>query len=81
MDNIAVFGVNYQYGKGDYKDYIPETTMKREDDFNQINVSIERELMSKLKVIAAFTYTDNDSNYASASYNKQTVTVGLQYNY
>jgi len=81
VDNIAVFGVNYQYGKGDYKDYIPETAMKREDDFNQINVSIERELMSKLKVIAAFTYTDNDSNYASASYNKQTVTVGLQYNY
>ncbi len=82
IEGFAIAGITYQYGHGTYDDEINITeNKKREDDFNYINLSLQRELTKELNLVANYNYAKNDSNYESASYNKQTMTVGLQYNY
>jgi len=82
IEGFAIAGINYQYGHGSYNDNLSFVDdREREDDFNQINISLQRELTVELKALANYTYADNDSNYEPASYNKQTITIGLQYNY
>jgi hypothetical protein len=81
IENFAIAGINYQYGHGTYSDLMPNTNIEREDDFNQVNLSLQRGFTDNLKVIANYTYSNNESNYNMAAYDKQTVTVGLQYDY
>lgn len=75
IEGFAIAGINYQYGHGTFDD------LDRKDDFNQINLSLQKELTSQFSLVANYTYTNNNSNYEPASYNKQTATIGLQYNY
>lgn len=82
IEGFAIVGINYQYGHGSYNDTIsPIDNREREDDFNQISFSLQKDLTKELKMLSNYTYADNNSNYKLGSYNKQTVTVGLQYNY
>jgi len=82
LEGIAILDVNYQYGKGHYQDHINNiSNIERSDDFNQINVSVQRELINKLTIITSYNYTNNNSNYQTASYSKQILTIGVQYNY
>ncbi|RLA76012.1 MAG: hypothetical protein DRG30_03785 [Epsilonproteobacteria bacterium] len=85
IEGFAIAGINYQYSHGTYSDEINSLenigSLEREDDLNQINLSFQRELTKELKILANYTYAKNESNYELASYNKQTVTIGLQYNY
>jgi hypothetical protein len=82
IKGFAIAGINYQYGHGNYNDSLsPIDSRERKDDFNQFNISLQRDITSELKVLANYTYADNDSNYDPASYDKQIITIGLQYNY
>ncbi len=82
IEEFFIVNINYQYGNGRYSDYIDLTdNIKREDDFSQIGISFQRDITTELEMLAGYTYADNDSNYEPLSYHKQTVTVGLKYNY
>ncbi len=82
IEGFAIAGITYQYGRGFYNDAVSLLEIKeREDKLNQINLSLKKDLTETLKILANYTYSKNDSNYELASYNKQTVTIGLQYNY
>jgi len=82
IEDLVIVGIDYQYGYGDYDDLISKIDMKkRKDDFNQIHLSIQKDLTTAWKIVADYIYANNDSNYEAASYNKQTVTIGMQYNY
>jgi len=75
--DIAIAGINYQYGYGDYSDMVPFMDGKREDELHQITLSLQRGLSENIKVVLNYVYADNESNYDVASYHKQTVTIGL----
>jgi len=79
--DIAIAGINYQYGYGDYSDMVPLMDGKREDEMHQISFSLQRGLSENMKVVLNYVYTDNESNYDIASYHKQTITIGLHYDY
>ncbi|MEA3491031.1 MAG: surface lipoprotein assembly modifier [Campylobacterota bacterium] len=82
IEGLAIAGITYQYGHRTFgSEVILEENIDREDDFNYINLSLQRELTKELKILANYTYAKNESNYESASYNKQTISIGLQYNY
>ena len=81
IEGVAIAGINYQYGYGDYSEPVPYMNGEREDELNQINFSLQRSIAENMKVVFNYTYADNESNYDVASYKKQTVTIGLHYDY
>ena len=80
--DYVIIGVDYQYTYGTYNDTIAlNENTERQDDFNQFQISLRKELMPQWEILADYTYVHNSSNYDLAAYHKQIMTLGLQFNY
>ena len=78
IENLFDIRFNYQYRYGDFE---KEVSLKRDDQNHDVKVSVERDLISNLRMSLQYRYLDNQSNYALAKYTKHETMLGLVYVY
>lgn len=53
----------------------------RDDSYQNLSFALAKEVYDDLKLIIDYKYTNNSSNYGILNYDKQVVSLGLEYNY
>ncbi|MFK5976689.1 MAG: surface lipoprotein assembly modifier [Sulfurovum sp.] len=75
-------GLDYQYSYRDYNDQLSSIdTSKRVDEFQQAHIFIKKELNTNWTLKLDYSYLNNSSNYALIDYDKNLMSVGLEYRY
>ena len=76
---IARFDYRYRYAM--YDDIIEGSLDKRSDDYHQTEFKVSRMLIDTMEASLLYRYSKNNSNYELATYDKDIVMLGIQYNF
>ena len=73
--------VNYRFRFGQYDDLVGTSITRRDDNFHQLDTKLSYKWSKKSNLFLANTYSENRSNYPAAVYQKNSVLLGVNFNY
>ncbi len=75
-------GGNYRFRFAQFTDPVkPDSLLIRRDIYNSLNLNASKVFMKNFQATLDYKFIRNASNYVPADYNKNIMTLGLQYNY